>query len=113
MDRYQFDSLPDVNAVRKDAEQIRRKLLEHFSGQDRLQAMSFDDKMTLLHWLFEGKDQKGTPYGIYITKTGKRKETKIDYFIYGKITGLRTLKGDDINYQENELIIKPSKVVNY
>jgi hypothetical protein len=25
---------------------------------------------------------------------------KIDYFLYGKITGLRTLKGVDIDYEE-------------
>ena len=63
--------------------------------------MNFDDKRTLLHWLFDGKDKEGTPYGIYISKTGERKEQKIDYFIYGRITGLRTLKGDDPNHDDN------------
>ncbi|MCK4346694.1 MAG: recombinase family protein [Bacteroidales bacterium] len=112
-DRDQLQSLPDVGIMRKEAETIRRKLLEHFSGKDRLREMTFDEKRKLLHWLFDGKDTKGTPYGVYITKTGKRKETKIDYFLYGRIKGLRTLKGDDINYQENEKNYKTNQVVNH
>lgn len=102
----QLNSLPDITTMKQEANVIRRFLLEKFSGKKRLSEMSFDDKITLLHWLFDGKDEKGTPYGIYITvkdygKTGGRgrgREQAIDYFIYGKIQGLRTLKGDDINY---------------
>ena len=55
--------------------------------------------------LFDGKDGEGKPYGIYVDKKGKGQGQKVDYFLYGRITGLRTLKGDDINYQgwdENE-----------
>lgn len=102
----QLNSLPDIETMKKEASVIRRFLLEKFSGKKRLSEMSFDDKRNLLYWLFNGKDQKGTPYGIYITvkdygKTGGKgrgKNQTIDYFLYGKITGLRTLKGDDINY---------------
>jgi site-specific DNA recombinase len=101
-------SMPDLNRVRQEAEQIRRQLLEHFSGEGRLQAMTFDDKKALLHWLFDGKDTKGTPYGIYVSKRGDK---KLDYFLYGRITGLRTMKGQDINYQgwdEDEQVYKTS-----
>ncbi len=89
-------SMPDLARVKQEAKQIRRQLLEHFSGEDRLQAMTFDEKKHLLHWLFEGKDGQGTPYGIYVNKRG---DGKYDYFMYGRITGLRTMKGEDINYQ--------------
>ncbi len=41
--------------------------------------MTFDEKKHLLHWLFEGK-------GEY------------DYFLYGKITGLRITKGANTDY---------------
>jgi hypothetical protein len=58
--------------------------------------MTFAEKRELLHFLFSGKDRSGSPYGVYINKTGKSK----DYFLYGKITGLRTLKGNDIDYDE-------------
>jgi len=53
----------------------------------------------LLHWLFDGKDAKGARYGIYVNKKKKGQGQKIDYFLYGRITGWRTIKGDDINYQ--------------
>ena len=53
----------------------------------------------MLHWLFDGKDVKGPRYGIYVNKKKKGQGQKNDYFLYGRITGLRTIKGDDINYQ--------------
>jgi hypothetical protein len=61
--------------------------------------MSFDDKQRLLHWLFDGENEKGTPYGIYITKHGRGPNQKVNYFMYGRLTGIRTLKSDDTNYQ--------------
>lgn len=98
--REKLHSMPDLSKVKADAERIRIQLLEEYSGPERLKEMSFDDKKTLLHWLFDGQDQDGKPYGIYVNKTGKGKNQKIDYFLYGRITGLRTVKGDDINYQD-------------
>jgi hypothetical protein len=62
--------------------------------------MTFDEKRALLHWLFDRKDVKGTPYGIYINKTGKWKYSEIDYFLYRLITGLRTIKGYYFYYQK-------------
>jgi len=106
-------SMPNLARVKQEAEAIRRQLLEHFSGKGRLQEMSFDDKKQLLHWLFDGKDQAGKPFGIYVHKRGRGPGQKIDYFLYGRITGLRTLKGDDINCQawdEDEMEYKTSNV---
>jgi len=97
--RDKLRSLPDIQQVKQEAEKIRRQLLERFSGKGRLKKMSFDEKKTLLHWLFDGKDSKGTRYGIYIDKKKKRGQ-EIDFFLYGRITGLRTIKGDNINYQD-------------
>ncbi|EIM65489.1 recombinase family protein [Desulfobacter postgatei] len=98
--RDQLNSMPDLDKIKLDSQIIRRKLLEEYSGSGRLRDMSFDDKKNLLHFLFDGKDQHGTPYGIYVAKKDKGPGAKIDYFIYGRLlTGLRTLKGDDINYQ--------------
>jgi hypothetical protein len=76
-------------------------LLEQFTGKEHLQEMTFEDKRALLHWLFDGKDNKGKQYGIYVKKIGRKKDQKIDYFMYGRIVGLRTLKGNDINYIED------------
>jgi hypothetical protein len=108
-DTFALNSLPDIHSIKKEADIIRQQLLERFSGKERLNEMSFDDKRALLHWLFDGQDKSGKPYGIYITKRGKRDKSKIDYFMYGKITGLRTLKGNDINYQKWDEDDKDSK----
>jgi len=97
--RDRLSSLPDLKRVKQEAETIRLQLLEDYSGPERLKEMSFDEKKALLHWLFDGKDRGGKPYGIYVNKKGGRLGS-IDYFMYGRITGLRTLKGDDINFME-------------
>ncbi len=98
--RAKLRSMPDLERVRREAEAVRRRLLEHFSGEERLQEMTFDEKKQLLHWLFDGKDHEGRPYGIYVNKKGRGAGQKIDCFFYGQIiTGLRTLKGEDIDYQ--------------
>jgi site-specific DNA recombinase len=94
--RERLRSMPSIERVKRESEAIRLQLLEHFGSEDRLQEMSFDEKKTLLHWLFDGKDSHGTPYGIYLSKRGNG---VYDYFLYGRITGLRTVKGEDINYQ--------------
>jgi len=109
--RNKLQSLPDIDAVKEKALEIRRQLLDQFSGEGRLNEMTYDDKRKLLHWLFDGKNDKGEPYGIYIAKKGRRKDMKIDYFLYGRITGLRTLKGDNINYQEDDNNIKPNNSI--
>jgi site-specific DNA recombinase len=93
-----LNSLPKHDIVKAEAEIIRRTLLKKYRSKEHIQEMTYDEKRELLHWLFDGKDQTGTKYGIYVNKTGKYKDQKVDYFMYGRIQGLRTLKGDDINY---------------
>ncbi len=69
--------------------------------------MTYDEKRELIHWLFDGKDYEGTPYGIYVYK---HKDQSVDYYFYGKIQGLRTLKGNKIDYQEDIIDYKTKKV---
>jgi site-specific DNA recombinase len=105
-DRERLSSIPDVATIRQEANTIRRALLEKYSGPQRLQLMSFDERRVLLHWLFDGRDHEDTAHGIYITvrELGKRqgrgrgREHAVDYFMYGRLWGIRTLRGDDINY---------------
>lgn len=95
-------NMPDVTEVKKQAESIRRNLLMHYSGEQRLSKMSFEEKRRLLHWLFDGHDPSGDRYGIYINKKGKGKDAIIDYFLYGRVTGLRSIKGDNIDYTQGD-----------
>jgi site-specific DNA recombinase len=97
--KLQFNNLPDPNVVKQEANYLRNQLMEYASSKEHMENLTFEEKRTILHSLFDGKDQKGTPYGIYVSKIGKGKEQQIDYFMYGRITGLRTLKGNNIDYQ--------------
>ena len=101
-DKLHLKSLPDIDDVRKEAGNIRRQLLIRYSGKKRLLEMTYDEKRELLHRLFDGQDYSGAPYGIFVLK---HPDKRVDYFLYGKlsgVTGLRTLKGDNINYQKDE-----------
>ena len=56
IEQKHYKSLPDINTVKEEADLRRRRLLEKYSGEQRLQNMTFEDKRLLLHWLFDGKE---------------------------------------------------------
>jgi hypothetical protein len=97
--------MPDTMQMKAEADTVRRQLLERYSGVDRLLEMTFEEKRELLHWLFDGKDETGAPYGIYVTKTERGQKASIDYFLYGRIIGLRTI-GEDSDYITNTAAYK-------
>lgn len=109
-DQKYLATLPDPVEAKKQAYGIRRILLEYYGSEEHQDKMSFDEKRELLHWLFDGKDRDGMPHGIFIDATLKGKHQKVDYYLYGRIVGLRTMKGDNYDYfeeNEDERIIKP------
>jgi hypothetical protein len=61
-----LDSMPRFKDFQKQAEAIRKKLLKQFQSVEHLKEMTFKKKRRLLHFLFDGKDQKGKHYGIYV-----------------------------------------------
>ena len=66
--------------------------------------MTFEEKRELLHWVFDWKEPfSGDKYGIYINKKGKGKDAIIDYFLYGRVTGLRSIKGGDFDYMPEQI----------
>ncbi len=67
-DKGKLASLPDIKDVEEEAEIIRLEVLSYFKFADTLEAKSFDEKKRLLHWLFDGKDEDGNPYGVYISR---------------------------------------------
>ncbi|MFP3860124.1 MAG: recombinase zinc beta ribbon domain-containing protein [Bacteroidales bacterium] len=66
--RQELNNMPDTDQIKDHAEEIRRSLLEKYGSKERIQEMTFDEKRELLHWLFDGKDKHGTPYGICVNK---------------------------------------------
>lgn len=97
-DKARLRFLPDIDKVHEQAKYIRLGLMDYFGSMERLQEMSFDEKRELLNWLFDGKNENGHPWGIYVKKIAKG-EWK--YHIRASlIEGFRVVKGDDIDYHE-------------
>jgi len=103
--------LPNVEKLKEEANSVRRMLLEYFGSQEHQEEMTFEEKRKLLHWLFDGRDKEGNRYGIYINATKKGRNQKVDYFMYGKIIGLRTMVGNNYDFIEEEENIKPSSAL--
>jgi site-specific DNA recombinase len=95
-DKRRLESIPSLEKIEAEAEVIRERLLKYFGSEDRLDKMTYGEKRELLHWLFDGRDEDGKPYGIYVSKYDG---DKWDYYISAHLFGtIRTLKGDDIDY---------------
>ena len=95
-DKRRLESLPAIEQIEVEAEWVRIGLMQYFGSEDRLLEMDFDEKQRLLHRLFDGSDEYGTPFGIYVEKKGKG---VWEYFIYAHLfAGFRYVKGDDIDY---------------
>lgn len=98
-DRQTLKSLPNFEKLKLESKILRMGLLDYFGSEERMLEMSFDEKKQFLHRVFNGKDEIGKPYGIYVKKTGK---DTWEYFIYTSLFhGIRTVKGDNINYREH------------
>jgi hypothetical protein len=71
-DKQRLKSMPDIEQVEFEAKTIRENLMKYFQSKDRLDSMTYDEKRSLLHWLFDGKDFFGDQCGIYIDKQGEQ-----------------------------------------
>lgn len=99
MDKERLRFLPDPDEVKRDARIIRLGLLDYFGSIERLQEMSFDEKRKLLHWLFDGKDKSGKPWGVYIWKIAKG---EFGFYIRASLVeGFMAVKGDDIHHSSS------------
>lgn len=101
-DKEKLDSLPDIEDVEEEAEIIRLEVLSYFKFADALEAKSFDEKKRLLHWLFDGKDEDGNPYGVYISR---KDDDTWEYRISAKLfRGSNTITGNE--FQDKVVITK-------
>jgi site-specific DNA recombinase len=92
-DKQRLNLMPTSELVQLKGEHIRATFKGYFASKDRYEKMSFEEKRRLLHWIFNGKNSKGIPYGIYIEKKGKE---KWDFFIFAELhRGLSTLIGNN------------------
>lgn len=95
-----LEKTPSPDEMRQDGELLRGWLKEFFGSQEHFDNMTFDQKRNLLHAIFDGEDEQGTPYAIYIEKLSKK---VYSYFIYARLfNGIRYLKGDDFNHDPDD-----------
>ena len=100
--KQRLDALPSVEEFEWKNQIIRSEIMAYLGSLERLKEMSYEEKRRFLHWLFDGKDDDGVPYGIYIGKNGN---DKWDYFIYVRFfSGPWILKGDNIDYLDEDVI---------
>jgi hypothetical protein len=87
------------------ADRIREHWQRVFSGYETMEQMPWRHRQYLIDQMFNGADEQGRPYGVYVRKI---KGKVFDYEIYGRYTeGARFLKGadDDYNGPETESIL--------
>ena len=122
--RNKLNSLPELEQVKKDAEEIRKTLLKEFQSKQHLKDMPFDDMKQLLYKFFGGgkKEEDGywvdgenRHYGVYVRKS---KSGLWHYRVVSKLVGYddelfnRTIKGDNINYCFEDVGRKIRKQLN-
>ena len=78
------------------AEQIRQQWHQVFSGFDAMDEMPWENRRYLVDQMFDGVDENGRPFGVYVRNIKAR---VYEYELYGCFTeGTRFLKGTDSDY---------------
>jgi site-specific DNA recombinase len=96
-DEWKLRQLPSAESVYEESQIVRRQLMLQFQSAEHLESMSFEEKKRLLHWLFDGKDDEGTPYGIYVDKVDRN---AWDCFLYGRLVcGIAEVMDEEAKYK--------------
>ena len=96
-------TLPDIEEVKTKGEALRKLFLGKYSKGRSLKRfkdnrMSFEEKKGIIHWLFDGNDDTGRPWGIYLKRVEKGKWI-ID--IHARLNYINTLcERIILNYQK-------------
>lgn len=69
-------SLPSRRQFEKDAERIRKSLLNKFASREHLMKMPYAQKRRVLYDLFSGQDQNGNRLGIFVHKRAEKDKGK-------------------------------------
>ncbi len=103
-DKRRLASMPTIEQFEWEVRMMKSHFQAYFGSEERLKEMSYEEKRRFLHWLFDGKDEHGVPYGVYVEKNGN---DKWDYFISARFfCGLRTFKGNNIDYTDEDMLNK-------
>ncbi len=93
-------NMPGKSELLEYGESIRLQLENYFGSRERFNEMSFDEKRRLLHAVFEGNDEDGKPYGVYLEKIKSR---VYECFIYAKLfNGIVYISKNGIGYDPSD-----------
>ena len=96
-------SMGSVEDYKAAADQIHSDWKTVYSGWDAMQDMPYRNRKHLIDLMFDGVDENGRPYGVYIQDVGGKGKV-FDYEVYGRFTeGSRFMKGDDSDYFGKEM----------
>jgi len=85
-DRKKLESLPTLKEFEHEVKAIREMLLKKYRSLEHLEAMTYKQKRRLLHTLFDGKDESGKQYGIYVRLEHRNEKRKhFRFYIYARI----------------------------
>jgi hypothetical protein len=63
---YKRKRADEIVQLKKDALKWRKEHYKYFKSPERFQQMSYDEKVNLYNYFFNGKDENGIPFGIYV-----------------------------------------------
>jgi len=70
-------NIASKSEVEEQGKLIREQLMNYFGSEERFGEMNFDDKRRLLHSVFDGNDESGKPYGVYLKQQSRTHQKKI------------------------------------
>ena len=83
------------------AEEIRDKWKNVFTGFETMEEMPWQNRKYLIDQMFDGTDEDGRPFGVYVRKVAHQ---VFDYEIYGRFTeGALFMKNEDSDYDGPEI----------
>ena len=93
-------SMMTPEQYKAQADKVRQHWQRVFTGFDTMEEMPWQNRQYLIDQMFDGTDDQGRPFGVYVRKI---KAKVFDYEIYGRFTeGARFLKGSDDDYRGPE-----------
>ena len=93
-------SMMTVDEYKATAEKIHSFWQKVYTGWGAMEDMGWRNRKYLTDLMFDGIDENGRPYGVYVKNVGGK---VFDYEIYGRFAvGSRFMKNDDYDYYGTE-----------
>jgi site-specific DNA recombinase len=93
-------SMLTVEEYKAKAKKVHSFWQKAYTGWGAMEEMNWKNKKYLIDLMFDGIDENGRPYGVYVKNIGGK---VFEYEIYGRFTeGSRFMKNNDYDYDGTE-----------